>query len=144
MSPTNSYPAVQTYLFFEGRCEEALDFYKQAIGADVKMVMRFKDSPEPPQPGPGGPVPGEKILHAEFRVGDTTVLVSDGHCSGKPTFVGFGLALNPPTEADASHLFHALADGGQVTMPLAKTFFSPAFGMVTDKFGVLWMIMVRP
>jgi len=130
---------VQPYLFFDGRCEEALGFYRSALGAEVQMLMRFKDSPEP-QPREMGPE--DKVMHASVRIGDTVVLASDGQCGGQPSFQGFALAITAANEAEADRLFGALADGGQVRMPLAKTFFSPRFGMVVDRFGVLWMILV--
>jgi PhnB protein len=129
----------QPYLFFDGRCEEALDFYREALGAEVTMLMRFRESPEPTQAPPGS---AEKIMHAAFRVGETTVMASDGHCAGQPRFEGFSLSLTVPDEATAERVFGALADGGQIRMPLAKTFFSPRFGMVADRFGVGWMVIV--
>lgn len=140
---------VQNYLFFDGRCEEAIQFYQKALGAKVDMLMRFKDSPEPPQGGEGGegcagplPADGNKVMHASFRIGDTPVLASDGNCQGKPSFQGFSLSISVPKEAEAKKLFAALGDGGQVQVPLTKTFFSPAFGMVADRFGVSWMVHV--
>jgi len=142
MSTTNDSRAVEPYLFFEGRCEEAIEFYRRALGAEVGMLMRFKDSPEPPQPGSCPPGSENKVMHASFRIGQTTVNASDGRCAGKPSFQGFSLALRVPAEAEAERLFAALAEGGQVRMPLAKTFFSPRFGMVADRFGVLWMVLV--
>ncbi len=137
---------VQPYLFFEGRCEEAIDFYGRAMGAKVEMLMRFKDSPEPPPPSEdcGGNVTPEKVMHASVRIGDTVVMASDGMCSGKPNFQGISLSLTLAGEAEAERVFNALSDGGEIRMPLAKTFFSPRFGMVADKFGVGWMIMVAP
>ncbi len=135
---TNNY-IVQPYLFFDGRCEEALEFYRQAVGAEVEMLMRFKDSPEPAKCGSGS---GDKVMHASFRIGETTVMASDGCCEGKPSFQGFALSLSVPTEGEADRRFEALAKGGQVQMPLARTFYSPRFGMVTDRFGVTWMIIV--
>ncbi len=133
---------VQPYLFFDGRCEEALEFYGKKLGAEVTMLMRFKESPEPPQPGMVPPGSGDKVMHASFRVGDSTMMASDGHCQGKPTFQGFTLSLTVPNDAEADRLFTALSDGGKVQMPLAKTFFSSRFGMVADRFGVGWMILV--
>jgi PhnB protein len=130
---------LQPYLFFDGRCDEALEFYKDAIGAKVGRLMRWKDSPDKTMCNAGN---AEKVMHGEFEVGDTTVLASDGRCTGKPSFQGFALTIATNTEAEADRMFAALADGGQVQMPLAKTFFSPRFGMVADKFGVGWMIMV--
>ncbi|MDE2227783.1 MAG: VOC family protein [Alphaproteobacteria bacterium] len=132
---------IQPYLFFDGKCEQALEFYKKAIGAEVKMLMRWKDHPEP-TPGmiPAGAE--NKIMHAQVEIGDTVVMASDGQCQGKPDFQGFALALHAKDEADAKRLFGALSDGGQVQMPLAKTFFSPSFGMLTDRFGVSWMVIV--
>ena len=130
---------IQPYLFFNGRCDEAIEFYRSAVGAEVTMLMRFKDSPEPNSHGNG-----DKVMHASLRIGGTTVLVSDGRCSGQLSFQGFALSLTVSDDAEAERLFAALGDGGQVQMPLAKTFFSPKFGMVTDRFGVLWMVYVMP
>jgi PhnB protein len=134
---------VQAYLNFDGKCDDALAFYKRALGAELQMLMRFKDSPEPPPPGCPPPSP-EKVMHAQFRVGDTVLMASDGRGSGKPSFQGVSLALTVPTEAEADKAFNALAEGGQVQMPLAKTFFSARFGMVADKFGISWMILATP
>jgi PhnB protein len=136
---------VQSYLFFDGRCEEALDFYKKALSAQVEMMMRFKDGPPSGNPGEGcaGPMPdGNKVMHSSFKVGDTTIMASDGMANGKPEFKGFSLSINAKNDAEAERLFKALSDGGRIEMPLAKTFFSSAFGMVADKFGVGWMITV--
>ena len=133
---------VQSYLFFDGRCEEALEFYKRKLGAKVEMLMRFKDSPEPPQPGMVPPGSGNKVMHTCFRIGDTAVMASDGNCAGKPSFQGFSLSITAPDTAEAERLFAALGEGGQVQMPLTKTFFSPRFGMVADRFGVSWMVIV--
>ena len=131
---------VQPYLFFEGRCQEAIDFYSRALGATVVMQMAFKDSPEPTGQPPGA---DDKVMHATLRIGETEVFMSDGRCSGAPTFQGISLSLNPADDAGAASVFSALADGGTVTMPLAKTFFASSFGMVTDRFGVGWMVMVQ-
>ena len=133
---------VQPYLNFDGRCEEAIEFYRRTLGAEVTMLMRFKDSPEPCEGGIVPPGAEDKVMHTSFRIGDTTVLSSDGRCQGQPSFQGFSLALTVPNEAEADRLFARLADGGQVQMPLTKTFFSPRFGMVADRFGVSWMILV--
>jgi PhnB protein len=133
---------VQSYLFFDGRCEDAIEFYKKTLGAKVEMLMRFKDSPEPAQPGMIPPGAEDKVMHSSFRIGDTVLMASDGRCLGKPTFQGFSLSLTVPNEAEAKRLFAALGDGGQVQMPLAKTFFSPQFGMVADRFGVSWMVIL--
>jgi len=135
---------IQPYVFFDGRCEEAIEFYKHALGAKVEMLMRFKESPEPPQPGMCPPGSENKVMHACFRIGETAVMASDGRCQGKPSFQGFSLSLTVKNEAEADRLFAALGDGGQVQMPLSKTFFSPRFGMVADPFGVSWMIIVMP
>ncbi len=139
MNATTNNHIVQPYLFFEGRCDEALKFYRQALGAEVEMLMRFKDSPEPA--GCPGATP-EKVMHASFRIGETRLMASDGRCEGKPSFQGFALSLSAANEAEADRRFAALAKGGQIQMPLAKTFFSPRFGMVTDRFGVTWMVIV--
>jgi PhnB protein len=135
---------VQPYLFFDGRCEEAIEFYRKAVGAEVTMQMRYKESPEPHQPGMIPPGAENKIMHANLRIGDTQVMASDGHCLGKPNFQGFALTLSVANEAEADRSFAALSDGGQVRMPLAKTFYSPRFGMVADRFGVLWMVLAAP
>ncbi len=135
---------IQPYLYFDGRCEEALEFYRSKLGSKVEMLMRFKESPEPPQPGMVPPGSEDKVMHASFRIGDTTVMASDGRCLGKPNFQGFSLSLTAADEAEAERLFASLADGGQVQMPLTKTFFSPRFGMVADRFGVSWMVLVAP
>jgi len=134
---------VTPYLFFEGRCEEALGFYRRALGAEVTMLMRFKDNPEP-NPAMCRPADEEKVMHASFRIGDATVLASDGRCQGQPDFHGFALSLTVKNEAEADRMFGALADGGEVQMPLDRTFFSPRFGMTTDRFGVTWMVYVVP
>lgn len=133
---------IQPYLFFDGRCDEAIEFYQRALGAKVTMLMRFKDSPEPPQPGMNPPGSENKVMHMSFTVGETTILASDGQCLGQPSFKGFALSLTAPNDQEAQRLFNALADGGQVQMPLTKTFFSSCFGMVADRFGVSWMIIV--
>ena len=140
MSTTKSI--VQPYLFFNGNCEQALNFYRKALGAEVEMMMRFKESPEPAEPGMVPPGFENKIMHATFHIGDTTLMASDGCSAEKASFEGFSLALAVPSEAEADRAFAALAAGGQVRMPLAKTFWSPRFGMVTDRFGVGWMISV--
>jgi PhnB protein len=130
---------IQPYLSFDGRCEEAIEFYRRTLGAKVEMMMRFKDAPEPGMSPPGA---GDKVMHSALRIGDSMVLASDGRCLGKPSFQGFALSLTAADEAEAGRLFNVLADGGQVQMPLAKTFFSPSFGMVADRFGVSWMVYV--
>ena len=135
---------VTPYLVFSGRCEEALDFYKKAIGAEVDVLMRFKDSPEPPPPG-CAPVDASKIMHASFKVGGTAVMATDGMTvNGEPKFSGFSLTIHAKDENEADRLFAGLSQGGQVQMPLGKTFFAKRFGMVADKFGVSWMLIVEP
>jgi PhnB protein len=135
---------VQSYLFFNGHCEEALAFYQGAIGAKVEMLMRFKDNPDAPQPGMCPPGFDDKVMHAELRIGDTVVMASDGMTPGKPEFKGFSLTVTAKDAAEADRLFGALGKGGQVQMPLGKTFFSPRFGAVADRFGVSWMVIVLP
>lgn len=130
---------IQPYLFFGGRCEEAMEFYKSAIGATDIELMRFKDAPDPMPPGMLPPGFESKIMHGMFRVGDTGVLVSDG-TNGEQAFKGFSMTLQVKSETEAKRLFDALATGGEVGMPLAKTFWSPCFGAVTDRFGVSWMV----
>ena len=131
---------IEPYLFFEGRTEEALAFYQKALGAKVEMMMRNRESPEPPPPGMNAPA--EKIMHASILIDGARVMASDGMCSGKPNFQGFSLSVTAASEAEAKRKFNALAEGGKVTLPLNKTFFSPAFGKLTDRFGVGWMVMV--
>ena len=135
---------VQPYLFFDGRCEEAIEFYKSALGAKVDLMMRFKDSPEPVPAGMCAPGSDDKVMHAALRIGNTVVMASDGMAGGKPEFKGFSLSVNAANEAEADKMFGALGKGGKVIMPLGKTFYSPRFGMVTDKFGVGWMVIVPP
>jgi PhnB protein len=133
--------SLQPYLMFDGRCEEAIAFYRQALGAEVVMQMRFRDNPNPAMNPPGS---ADNIMHAALRIGDAIVLASDGRCSGRPKFDGFALSLTAADEAEADRLFNALADGGQVQMALDRTFFSPRFGMLADRFGVPWMVYVAP
>ena len=134
---------VQPYLSFNGRCEEAIEFYRKAVGAEVVMMMRFKESPEPPPPGMVPPGSENKIMHSSLRIGDSTVMATDGGCQGDVNFQGFSLSLTVPSEAEADRVFAALAEGGQVRMPLTKTFFSPRFGMLADRFGVGWMVIAE-
>jgi len=129
------------YWWSEGPCEEAVEFSRNALGAEITMLMRFKESPDP---GMCAPATLDKVMHMSFRVGDTILLASDGRCTGQPNFQGISLTLSVPNDAEAERLFASLADGGQVQMPLAKTFFSSRFGMVADRFGVPWMIIVTP
>ena len=133
---------IEPYLFFNGRCEEAIAFYKRALGAEVLMMMRNKEAPEQPPPGMLPPGSGDKVMHATLRIGASHLMLGDGRCDGTPVFNGFSLSLDAANEAEAERLFAALADGGTVQMPLAKTFWSPRYGMVKDKFGVHWMVMV--
>jgi PhnB protein len=134
-------PLIHPYLFFNGNCEEALEFYKTAIGAQVDMVMRFNESPEPPPPDMVPPGYENKIMHASFRIGESMIMASDG-CGEGENFKGFSLSLSVSTEAEADKAFAALSEGGQVQMPLTKTFWSPRFGMLTDRFGMGWMVNV--
>lgn len=133
--------AVQPYLFFDGRAEEALDYYRRTLGAEVLSLMRFKENPDQGAQSKAPPNSGEKIMHASFRIGDTTLMASDGYAKGNPVFQGISLSLSVANEKEAEQRFNALADGGQVQMPLGKTFFASRFGMVADKFGVSWMII---
>ncbi|MBL8848488.1 MAG: VOC family protein [Planctomycetaceae bacterium] len=131
---------VEPYLFFEGRCEDALKFYEQALGAKIGMVLKYKDSPDKPPEGMLPPNSGDKVMHSEMQIGESRIFCSDGGCSGSPTFGGFSVSLSVKSAAEAEQLFNALMEGGRVTMPLGKTFFSLRFGMLTDKFGVDWMV----
>jgi PhnB protein len=134
---------IEPYLFFEGRCEEAIEFYRKALGAQIAMLMRYKESPEPPPPGKLPPGYENKVMHASLRIGDATLMASDGMAQGQPRFQGFSLSLTAPDQAKANQFFAALSEGGQVQMPLTKTFWSPLFGMVTDRFGVAWMVSIE-
>ncbi|HLF96325.1 MAG TPA: VOC family protein [Methylococcaceae bacterium] len=132
---------VQPYLFFNGRCEEALAFYRDKLGAEVTMLMRFKESPEPQPPGMLPVGWEDKVMHANLRIGDTGLMASDGCSPEQPAFQGFSLTLAVADDAQAQRRFQALADGGQVQMPLGPTFFATSFGMVADRFGVSWMVL---
>jgi PhnB protein len=129
---------IQPYLFFDGRCEEAIAFYKKALGAEVEMLVHWRDSPDQSMTTPANE---NKVMHSTFRIGETTLMASDGN-SEKPEFKGFSLSISAPDETEAKKLFGALSEGGHVQMPLMKTFFSPCFGTLRDKFGVTWMIIV--
>lgn len=138
---------IQPYLTFEGRCEEALEFYKKALGAEVTMLMRMKDNPEPDAQGEGcapNPANAEKIMHAEMNIGGNVVMCSDGMMQDAAAFKGFALSISVPNESSAKKIYNALADGGQPFMPLNKTFWSPCFGMLNDRFGVCWMVGMNP
>ena len=133
------------YLFFDGRCEEALEFYKNALGAEVQMMMRFKDSPEPARSRDGTQPPENKVMHACVKVGSGVLMASDGmSANGRPSFQGFSLSYEAKDEADAKRRFEALAKEGQVQMPLGETYFAKSFGAVADKFGVSWMVIAGP
>ena len=137
---------VEPYLNFDGRCEEAIEFYKSAVGAKVQMLMRFKDSPEQPKEGCGGTAPGaeNKVMHASVTIGTSNIGCTDGQAQGKEKFAGISLSLAAANDAEAQKVFAALGVGGNVIMPLTKTFFSSNFGMVQDRFGVHWMVLVAP
>ena len=128
---------VQPYLFFDGRCDEALEFYAKAVGAKVGTLLRFKDGPDKSMAAANA----DKVMHAQFQIGESKLFASDGRASGQPKFDGFALTITAGTAAEADKLFAALADGGKVTMPLAQTFFSPRFGMLVDRFGVHWIVL---
>jgi PhnB protein len=134
---------VNPYLSFEGRCDEAIEFYKSAVGAEVNTLMRFKDMPGSCPEGSVKPGTENKVMHAALRIGDTTVFATDGRCSGQPKFDGISLSLSPANDAQAAKVFNALANGGKISMPLGKTFFASSFGMLTDRFGVPWMVVVQ-
>jgi PhnB protein len=140
MSTNSAHLSIQPYLFFGGRCEEALEFYRKTLGAEIVMLSRFKDAPEPQ----GLPdCFDDKIMHASFRIGETNLMASDGRCEGDQQFEGFSLSIVVPDEAEAERVFAALSDGGLVSMPLEKTFWAPKFGMLQDRFGVGWMVSVQ-
>jgi PhnB protein len=135
---------IQPYLSFNGRCEEAIEFYRKALGATVETMMRFKESPDPMPPGMLAPGFENKVMHATLRIGGAVLMASDGMAAGALDFKGFSLSIDAADAAGADRMFNALAVGGKVTMPLAKTFWSPYFGMVTDRFGVGWMVSTAP
>ena len=133
---------IQPYLFFDGRCQEAIDFYRQALGAEVVAIMRFKENPDIPTDAMP-PEMADKVMHAALKIGQSTVLASDGQCTGQqPKPQGFSLALSPATDAEAERLFAVLAEGGEIQMPMAETFFASRFGALVDRFGISWMIHV--
>ncbi len=141
MAANNTQISIQPYLFFNGRCEEALDFYRSALGAEIVSMMRFSDSPEP---HPGLQAGNEnKVMHASVRIGETMLMASDGRCDGEPQFGGFTLAITVPNDAEADRVFDALGQGGKVEMPMTKTFWTSKFGMLEDRFGLGWMISVE-
>ncbi|MBK1833560.1 VOC family protein [Roseibacillus ishigakijimensis] len=138
----NTHP----YLFFDGTCEEALSFYQQVLGAEIEMISKFRDCPDPLPPGVDGEAIADKVMHASFKIGDSLVMASDSCCEGEPApaFAGFALSLNPASVAEAREVFDQLAAGGEVEMPLAETFWSPCFGLLQDRFKMKWMINVEP
>ena len=138
MNSTRS--SVQPYLFFGGRCEEAIEFYRKTLGAELVMLARFKEAPEPQHKMPE--CFQEKVMHATLRIGDTLLMASDGSCEGPQNFEGFSLSITVADEAEAERVFAGLSEGGLVTMALEKTFWSPKFGMLQDRFGVGWMVSV--
>jgi PhnB protein len=142
MTTPTSTTSVQPYLCFEGACEAALDFYKEKLGAETTFLMRFKDAPESGGCGDMPAPPADKVMHASFRIGQSMLMASDGRCSGKTDFTGISLSLTMKSVPESERAFAALSEGGQVVMPMAKTFWSPSFGMVTDRFGIMWMVYV--
>jgi len=132
---------IEPYIFYEGRAEEAIEFYKQALGAQVEMIMRYSESPDPPPPDMVKPGSENKIMHSSITVDGQRIMISDGGCSGESKIGGFSVSLSVGSEADAKRYFEGLSEGGQVQLPITATFFSPCFGMVQDKFGVGWMVM---
>ena len=131
---------VESLITFGGRCEEALEFYKKSVGAEVTALMRWKESPDAAMKGPPGY--GEKIMHANFRIGETQLMAEDGLGDKAAEFKGMTLAIEAADDAEAKRVFTALGEGGKVTMALMKTFWTSSFGMLTDKFGVPWVVNV--
>jgi len=139
---------IEPYVFFDGRCDEAIDFYSATLGAETLMLMRYSDAPadDGPPPEGCGPMPpgsGDKVMHAALRIGQTTLMLSDGMCGGQPKFEGMSLSLTVAGDAEAERVFAALADGGQVQVPLGPSFFASRFGMLADRFGVNWMVVTE-
>jgi PhnB protein len=135
---------VQPYLNFEGRAEEAIEFYKQALGAKVTMLMRFGEAADKPPPGTMPAGTDQKVMHSAMTIGDSVVMATDGYCSGQSKFEGVSLSLSAGSDSEAKRMFDALAAGGEVSMPLSRTFFASSFGMVKDRFGVSWMVVAAP
>jgi len=136
---------LQPYVFFNGRCEEALNFYTEKLGAQVTFKMLFKDAPPPDPNNPSRPELADKIMHANVQLGSSTWMASDGNCDpAAGPFNGFSLSLTIEDIAAAEKCFNALAEGGQVVMPFGQTFWSKGFGMVVDRFGLMWMITLPP
>lgn len=133
---------VQPYLHFAGRCEEAIEHYRRALGAKVEMMMRYSESPDPPPPGMVPPGMESKVMHASLRIGDSTLMASDDCTQNQNRFEGFQLSVRAADDAEAERRFAALAEGGEIRMPLTATFFASRFGMLTDRFGVPWMVIV--
>lgn len=133
---------IQPYLNFDGRCEEAINFYKSAVGAKVNMMMRFSDSPEPLDPKMVPPGNESKIMHASFQIGDTVINGADCASQGRPNFEGISLTLNAASDAEAERVFNGLAEGGKIQQPLIKTFFASSWGVLVDRIGVSWMVVV--
>jgi PhnB protein len=131
---------LQPYLFFDGCAEKAVLFYRDALGAELEMLMRFKDSPEPLPPDCAPDTWGDKVMHASLKIGELRLMISDG-MGEAIKHGGYSLSLSVPTAADVDHVIAALAaDGGEITMPADTTFWSPRFGMLRDRFGVSWMV----
>jgi PhnB protein len=143
-SPREEAVKVEPYLFFNGRADEAIQFYQDTLGARVEMLLRFKESPEPPPPGVDAAELADKVMHASLIVGETRIMASDGCGTGTTSFAGVSLSVQVPTATEAERLFAALGEGGSVQMPLTPTFFSAGFGMVADRFGVNWMVVADP
>lgn len=133
---------IQPYVFFRGRCEEAIEYYKRTLGAEVVMLMRFKDNPDNPAPGTMPADLDDRVMHAQLRIAGADLMMSDGMKSGAVDFSCVSLSLTVDSKADADRLFQALAADGRVEMPIGPTFFATHFGAVADRFGVSWMIMV--
>jgi PhnB protein len=134
--------SVQTYLQFNGRCEEALAYYRETLGAEVMEIIRFKDVPEAAAGAPAGTE--DKVLHACFRVAGTHLMASDGMCGGDAAFAGFSLTLTSSTDEETERLFTSIAREGNVVMPLSPSFFSSQFGVVTDRYGLSWTFVTQP
>jgi len=134
---------VQTTLNFYGRTEEAVAFYGRAVDAETLFLLRFRDRPDYAQSRPGLE---DKIFHATLRLGATLVMASDCGCEHSPSeaaFAGFSLALRVETPEKAERFFNALSEGGQVQIPMRETFFATRYGIVVDRFGLSWKIMIE-
>lgn len=132
-------PVLDSYLFFDGTCAEAMRFYERTLGGKLEMMMTYGQSPDPEHCPPGSK---DRIMHASLIVDGRSLMASDTPAGQAGAGMnGFSLSLAYQSADEARRIFDKLADGGKVTMPVSKTFWAEAFGMLTDRFGTPWMVM---